>query len=200
MTHNKYNPDTYHNDIALIKLSKPIKFSRFILPACIPEKEFAESVTQQTSSQFTNKKFILSFQTSYQSSHELHFCTGSDAATRRHGQRFRSPWWKQANIPHPAAPYYSLCGPANLHQIHFTAHLSPHVLRRLWWDSKGRLPGWQRRAARDTLQQHLLYHWHCELGWGLRTKGQIRHLHTGVQVHQLDPRWHRQTDSQRTEQ
>lgn len=44
MTHNNYKPVTYHNDIALIKLTKPIKYSRFILPACIPEQEFAESV------------------------------------------------------------------------------------------------------------------------------------------------------------
>ncbi|XP_054479648.1 coagulation factor X-like [Anoplopoma fimbria] len=44
ITHNKYRPDTYHNDIALIKLATPIKFSRFILPACIPETEFAEKV------------------------------------------------------------------------------------------------------------------------------------------------------------
>lgn len=44
VTHNKYRPDTYLNDIALIKLTKPIKFSRYILPACIPEQEFAEKV------------------------------------------------------------------------------------------------------------------------------------------------------------
>lgn len=44
ITHNKFRPDTYHNDIALIKLVKPIKFSRFILPACLPEQEFAEKV------------------------------------------------------------------------------------------------------------------------------------------------------------
>lgn len=44
IAHNKYRPDTYHNDIALIKLAKPIKFSRFILPACIPEPDFAEKV------------------------------------------------------------------------------------------------------------------------------------------------------------
>ncbi|XP_042368876.1 coagulation factor X [Plectropomus leopardus] len=44
ITHNKYRPDTYHNDIALIKLATPIKFSRFILPACIPEQDFAEKV------------------------------------------------------------------------------------------------------------------------------------------------------------
>lgn len=46
MSHNKYRPDTYHNDIALIKLTKPIKYSKYILPACIPEQEFAESVNQ----------------------------------------------------------------------------------------------------------------------------------------------------------
>ncbi|XP_028998014.2 venom prothrombin activator porpharin-D-like [Betta splendens] len=44
VTHNKYRPDTYLNDIALIKLTKPIKFSWSILPACIPEQEFAEKV------------------------------------------------------------------------------------------------------------------------------------------------------------
>lgn len=44
ITHNKYKPDTYLNDIALLKLNKPIKFSRFILPACIPEQAFAEKV------------------------------------------------------------------------------------------------------------------------------------------------------------
>ncbi|KAK2857212.1 hypothetical protein Q5P01_005947 [Channa striata] len=44
ITHNKYKPDTYLNDIALIKLSKPIKFSKYMLPACIPEQEFAEKV------------------------------------------------------------------------------------------------------------------------------------------------------------
>lgn len=44
ITHNRYRPETYHNDIALIKLATPIKFSRYILPACIPEQEFAEKV------------------------------------------------------------------------------------------------------------------------------------------------------------
>ncbi|KAG8004422.1 Coagulation factor X [Nibea albiflora] len=44
ITHNRFKPDTYHNDIALIKLATPIKFSRFILPACLPEQEFAEKV------------------------------------------------------------------------------------------------------------------------------------------------------------
>lgn len=44
IAHHKYKPETYLNDIALIKVSKPIKFSRFILPACLPEQDFAEKV------------------------------------------------------------------------------------------------------------------------------------------------------------
>lgn len=44
ISHNHYKPVTYHNDIALIKLATPIKFSNFILPACIPEMDFAEKV------------------------------------------------------------------------------------------------------------------------------------------------------------
>lgn len=48
MTHNKYKPDTYHNDIALIKLATPIQYSRFIVPACLPEQDFAESVNRPT--------------------------------------------------------------------------------------------------------------------------------------------------------
>ncbi|XP_069020365.1 coagulation factor X [Embiotoca jacksoni] len=44
ITHNWYKQETYHNDIALIKLATPIKFNRFILPACIPEPEFSERV------------------------------------------------------------------------------------------------------------------------------------------------------------
>uniref|UniRef100_A0A8C5DUU3 coagulation factor Xa n=1 Tax=Gouania willdenowi TaxID=441366 RepID=A0A8C5DUU3_GOUWI len=44
VVHSHYRAETYHNDIALIKLIQPIQFSRFILPACIPEKSFAEKV------------------------------------------------------------------------------------------------------------------------------------------------------------
>ncbi|XP_061539585.1 coagulation factor X [Phycodurus eques] len=44
LTHKLYRPDTFHNDIALLKLATPIKFSRFILPACLPEPDFAERV------------------------------------------------------------------------------------------------------------------------------------------------------------
>ncbi|XP_016297190.1 coagulation factor X [Sinocyclocheilus anshuiensis] len=44
LIHKNYMADTYHNDIALIKLSKPIKFTKFIIPACLPEREFAERI------------------------------------------------------------------------------------------------------------------------------------------------------------
>ncbi|KAM3585383.1 uncharacterized protein V6R79_016485 [Siganus canaliculatus] len=44
ITHNRYKPNTFLNDIALIKLATPIKFTRFILPACLPERGFAEEV------------------------------------------------------------------------------------------------------------------------------------------------------------
>ncbi|KAM9334327.1 uncharacterized protein ABDE67_022055 [Symphorus nematophorus] len=49
VTHNKFKPDTYHNDIALIKLATPIKFTRFMLPACLPEPDFAEKVLMRQS-------------------------------------------------------------------------------------------------------------------------------------------------------
>uniref|UniRef100_A0A3Q0RNY4 Coagulation factor X n=1 Tax=Amphilophus citrinellus TaxID=61819 RepID=A0A3Q0RNY4_AMPCI len=44
LIHKHYSLDTEDNDIALIKLATPIKFTRFILPACIPEPDFAEKV------------------------------------------------------------------------------------------------------------------------------------------------------------
>ncbi|XP_030635439.1 coagulation factor X [Chanos chanos] len=44
LVHRNYVADTYHNDIALIKLKEPIKFSEYIIPACLPEREFAENV------------------------------------------------------------------------------------------------------------------------------------------------------------
>ncbi|XP_048091191.1 coagulation factor X [Alosa alosa] len=44
ITHTNYVPETYHNDIALIKLKTPIKFTKYILPACLPDRDFAERV------------------------------------------------------------------------------------------------------------------------------------------------------------
>lgn len=42
--HMNYVPETYHNDIALIKLQEPIAFSKYIVPACLPQHDFAERV------------------------------------------------------------------------------------------------------------------------------------------------------------
>lgn len=61
ITHNKYRQDTNHNDIALIKLATPIKFSRFIRPACLPEQEFAEKVTFKPVKSLCNFKHIHAF-------------------------------------------------------------------------------------------------------------------------------------------
>ncbi|KAI5629549.1 coagulation factor X precursor [Silurus asotus] len=47
LVHMNYQPETYHNDIALIKLVKPITFTKYIVPACIPERDFAERVLMQ---------------------------------------------------------------------------------------------------------------------------------------------------------
>uniref|UniRef100_A0A1A7XEC7 coagulation factor Xa n=1 Tax=Iconisemion striatum TaxID=60296 RepID=A0A1A7XEC7_9TELE len=49
ISHINYRPSTYHNDIALIKLATPIKFSRYIMPACIPKSDFAEKVLMKQS-------------------------------------------------------------------------------------------------------------------------------------------------------
>ncbi|MEQ2185793.1 hypothetical protein GOODEAATRI_021864, partial [Goodea atripinnis] len=42
--HHGYSPETYFNDIALVKLATPIKFSSYILPACMPGPDFMEKV------------------------------------------------------------------------------------------------------------------------------------------------------------
>ncbi|XP_031414027.1 coagulation factor X isoform X2 [Clupea harengus] len=44
ITHKNYIPETYHNDIALIKLKTPIKFTKYIIPACLPDRDFAERI------------------------------------------------------------------------------------------------------------------------------------------------------------
>lgn len=56
ITHHRYQSETYNNDIALMKLAKPIKFSRFILPACLPEPDFAEKVNIKTNNHYITKK------------------------------------------------------------------------------------------------------------------------------------------------
>lgn len=38
--HRNFNPSTYNNDIALLKLRKPIVFSKIIKPVCLPRHNY----------------------------------------------------------------------------------------------------------------------------------------------------------------
>ena len=38
--HPRYNRKTTDNDIALLKLSRPVKFTKYIRPACVPSSSF----------------------------------------------------------------------------------------------------------------------------------------------------------------
>ena len=40
--HPRYNPKTVDYDIALLKLSRPVKFTKYIRPACVPSSSFKE--------------------------------------------------------------------------------------------------------------------------------------------------------------
>ncbi|NP_956650.1 vitamin K-dependent protein C precursor [Danio rerio] len=42
ISHPQYNPITVDNDIALLRLDGPVKFSTYILPACLPSLELAK--------------------------------------------------------------------------------------------------------------------------------------------------------------
>ncbi|NXU56632.1 FA10 factor, partial [Turnix velox] len=42
--HDKYRPHSVDNDIALLKLKEPITFSEDVVPACLPEEDFAGNV------------------------------------------------------------------------------------------------------------------------------------------------------------
>ncbi|TFK09355.1 troponin I, fast skeletal muscle [Platysternon megacephalum] len=42
--HGKFVSATYDYDIALIKLKEPIKFSMYVIPACLPDVEFANEI------------------------------------------------------------------------------------------------------------------------------------------------------------
>ncbi|KAL6468287.1 hypothetical protein MHYP_G00239640 [Metynnis hypsauchen] len=44
VSHPKYNPVTVDNDIALLRLATPVKFTDYILPACLPSRSLAERV------------------------------------------------------------------------------------------------------------------------------------------------------------
>ncbi|KAI7810132.1 Proc protein [Triplophysa rosa] len=49
ITHPQYNPVTVDNDIALLQLSGPAKFSQYILPACLPSHNLAERMLHRNS-------------------------------------------------------------------------------------------------------------------------------------------------------
>uniref|UniRef100_A0A8D2QEN2 Vitamin K-dependent protein C n=1 Tax=Zonotrichia albicollis TaxID=44394 RepID=A0A8D2QEN2_ZONAL len=42
--HSKFIAETYDNDIALLKLKEPIRFSEYVIPACLPKADFANEV------------------------------------------------------------------------------------------------------------------------------------------------------------
>ncbi|XP_069493271.1 coagulation factor X-like [Ambystoma mexicanum] len=54
LAHRKFDPETYDNDIALIKLKEAILFSQRVVPACLPEADFAEQVLMAQRSGYTS--------------------------------------------------------------------------------------------------------------------------------------------------
>ncbi|XP_068036311.1 coagulation factor X-like [Anomalospiza imberbis] len=42
--HSKFDAETYDNDIALLKLKEPIRFSEYVIAACLPKADFANEV------------------------------------------------------------------------------------------------------------------------------------------------------------
>ncbi|NWS68697.1 FA10 factor, partial [Crotophaga sulcirostris] len=47
--HAKFDNKTYDSDIALLKLKEPITFSEDVVPACLPEEDFANNVLMNQS-------------------------------------------------------------------------------------------------------------------------------------------------------
>ncbi|NWY56872.1 FA10 factor, partial [Chionis minor] len=44
IAHAEFDTETFDNDIALLKLEEPITFSEDVVPACLPEEDFARNV------------------------------------------------------------------------------------------------------------------------------------------------------------
>ncbi|NWW57766.1 FA10 factor, partial [Ifrita kowaldi] len=44
LVHSKFVAETYDNDIALLKLKEPVRFSEYVVAACLPKVDFANEV------------------------------------------------------------------------------------------------------------------------------------------------------------
>ncbi|NXI95960.1 FA10 factor, partial [Psophia crepitans] len=44
IVHDKFDEKSYDSDIALLKLEEPITFSEDVIPACLPEEDFANDI------------------------------------------------------------------------------------------------------------------------------------------------------------
>ncbi|XP_075924304.1 coagulation factor X-like isoform X4 [Petromyzon marinus] len=53
VVHSRYDPITFDNDIALLQLERPLNFSRLVLPACLPERDFADKVLVEEQSRIS---------------------------------------------------------------------------------------------------------------------------------------------------
>ncbi|XP_077647017.1 uncharacterized protein LOC110478744 [Lonchura striata] len=50
IVHSKFDAETYDNDIALLKLKEPVRFSEYVIPACLPKADFANEVLMKQKS------------------------------------------------------------------------------------------------------------------------------------------------------
>ncbi|XP_078459803.1 coagulation factor X-like isoform X3 [Lampetra planeri] len=53
VVHSRYDPITFDNDLALLQLERPLNFSRLVLPACLPERDFADKVLVEEQSRIS---------------------------------------------------------------------------------------------------------------------------------------------------
>lgn len=49
-THQSFTEETYNYDIALVKLADPISFTPYVIPICLPDKEFSENILMKQQS------------------------------------------------------------------------------------------------------------------------------------------------------
>jgi len=46
--HKEYDPPTYENDIAILRLSKPAVFNSYVWPICLPDPEDMVNIENKT--------------------------------------------------------------------------------------------------------------------------------------------------------